>query len=181
MLSERNGWLGGRWWRSNDALMLIYWWLTDTDILLSMLKRIQSREKDGSVVCCFISCGGETEILVHPKCDARVQIVYLECDSRKQGEKRSKDKGACVSDPATTAWSLHLNPRRYLVICPPTPAFHWIPVQTTLLRGQGVRGRSLHRQTFAEAEGREKRREADTWSRLRSTQLISRTLGYGHH
>ena len=56
-----------------------------------MLKWIQSREKAGSVACVVSSpVGVETEILVHPKCDARVQIVDLECDSRKQGEKRSE-------------------------------------------------------------------------------------------
>ena len=85
-----NGHLGKmvevKWCLDVDILIL-----TDTDIFLSLLKWIQSREKDGSVVCVVLSpVGVETEILVHPKCDARVQIVYLECDSRKQGEKRSE-------------------------------------------------------------------------------------------
>ena len=85
-----NGHLGKmvevKWCLDVDILIL-----PDTDILQSMLKWIQSREKAGSVACVVSSpVGVETEILVHPKCDARVQIVDLECDSRKQGEKRSE-------------------------------------------------------------------------------------------
>lgn len=52
-------------WCTDDDVLI----LTDVDILLSLLKWIQSIEKDGSVVCFIPSPGGKTEVLVHPKCN----------------------------------------------------------------------------------------------------------------